>query len=481
MKQLKVAIRFAIKLKLLLLISTLAVVPSIFAAGSKAPEEAPGAAEKEFEGPFLLNPDTLRVRLLEDNFELLYGAARIRESRIQLDQARSAILPTLRLGVNFLTFGVFGLAFSGADFLLNFLIPTRWFQNFQQKALVKAEETAYLSLKLNQYNAALNLYFGVLSDIELRNFLAEQEEDAEELEFLAEQAYQNGYGSEIDVAQAAAQVRQTRFELAQVESLLKKQFGNIKKGLALPQSSELRIDMVRLPVSELEDLEFKKAFETVYEKAPEKQQLEYVAQAARMGRWSAIFAFIQSLTASAAVLTGPDGRPRGVDLSFDQLRVNGSFDIGAYHFPRIKLSSQKIEEVKLRQEELRFEIERLVFVALQQVALAREALQNARVSENRQAFVYEAQKRMYLEGRIGFSELVQTKARLQSATLNRVQAETSLQALRAGLHRMNLTDRYKGIESCHVSELKERDFGKLVKKKKSVSEICRESLELRDR
>jgi outer membrane protein TolC len=239
--------------------------------------------------------------------------------------------------------------------------------------------------------------------------------------------------------------------------------------------------MVRLPVSELEDLEFKKAFETVYEKAPEKQQLEYVAQAARMGRWSAIFAFIQSLTASAAVLTGSDGRPRGVDLSFDQLRVNGSFDIGAYHFPRIKLSSQRIEEVKLRQEELRFEIERLVFVALQQVALAREALQNARVSENRQAFVYEAQKRMYLEGRIGFSELVQTKARLQSATLNRVQAETSLQALRAGLHRMNLTDRYKGIESCHVSELKERDFGKLVKEKKSVSEICRESLKLRDR
>jgi hypothetical protein len=43
------------------------------------------------------------------------------------------------------------------------------------------------------------------------------------------------------------------------------------------------------------------------------------------------------------------------------------------------------------------------------------------------------QKSIYLEGRQSFSELILTKNRLQNATLNRVQAETSLQVLRAAL------------------------------------------------
>jgi|GEM_PF-2891415 len=462
---------------ILLFFLMLALPQPAFAKGSKAPE-TPNTPEKEITEPFILNPDTLRVQLLDENFELLYGASRVQQSRVQLDQARSALLPTLRLGVNFLTYGVYGLAFSSADFLLNFLIPTLWFQNFQQKALVKAEETAYLSLKLNQYNASLNLYFGLTSDLELRNFLVDQVDDSEELEFLAEQALQNGYGSEVDVAQATAQSHQSRYELSKVDSMLADQFGNVKKGLALGQKRDLQIELVKLPPSRLEDMEFKQAFETVYEKAPEKAQLEQIAKAADLGRWAAIFGFIQSLTASGAAMYGGNGSPNGVDLSFDQLRVNGSFDIGVHHFPKIKLSSAKIEEVKLRQEELRFEIERLVAVALQQVSLASDALNHARVSENKQSYVYEAQKSLYLEGRIGFSELLQTKTRLQNATLNRVQAETSLQVLRAGLHRMSLSDRYSGIEGCHASELSERDFGRLVREKKSVSEICKESLEL---
>jgi outer membrane protein TolC len=455
---------------------TLSATSPTWAAGSKKPTETLEPPQAESDEPFVLNPDSLRTQLLDKNFDLIYGANRVHQSRVQLQSARSALLPTLRLGVNFLTYGVVGLAFSGADFLLNFLIPTVWFKNFEQKALVKAEESAYLTLKLNQYNSALNMYFGVLSDLELRNFLHSELNDAYELEYLAEQALQNGYGSEVDLAQAVAQAAQTQYELLKIESLLAQQFGQIKKGLSLPQSQELQVELVRIPRADLEDMDFKRAYETVYELSPERTQLDGFMDAAYQGRWAAIFGFIQSLTASASVVASSGGRTDGIDMSFNKLNVNGSMDLGFHHYPRIRLSNAKIDELRVRKEELRFEIERIVTVALQQIDFAKEAFAQAQLAESKQDFVYEAQKALYLEGRLAFSDLVQTKSRLQRATLDRVQAETSLQVLRTALHRMSLSDRFEGIQSCHVSELKERDFARLSRSKKSVAEICAESL-----
>lgn len=446
----------------------------VLAAGSKPPPTTqPPSSTEDISRPFVLNPDTLRTQLLDRNFSLVYGANRVHESRIELDRSRSALLPALKLGFNFLAYGGFGAVFSSADFLLNFLIPSLWFQNFRQASLLHAEESAYLALKLNQYNSGLNLYFGLQSDLQLRDFLEEEVNSSRELEYLAEQALQNGFGSEVEVAQAVSQTANLQFQLIQTESLLAEQFGNAKKMLVIPQARELRLQQVTLPESRLENMSLKAAYETVYEKAPERAQMDHLVKASERARWASIFAFIQSFTASAATNVNPiSGRVDGVSTSFDKLTGRGSLDLGFGQFPQIRLTNSQSNEMQIRREELRFEIERLVATALQQIKLAERALQNALISEERESFVYNKQKSIYLEGRLSFSELILTKNRLQNATLNRVQAETSLQVIRAALLRMGLEDRFGRIEGCHVTELQERDLGRLKDKGYSVEQIC---------
>jgi len=454
-------------------LSLFAVAESLAAGSKPPPEMAPPSSTEENSRPFILNPDTLKVQLLDRNFSVLYGANRVNQARIQLDKSRSALLPTLKLGFNFLAYGGFGAVFSSADFLLNFLIPTLWFQNFRQSALLKAEESAYLALKLNQYNAGLNTYFGLQSDLRFRDFLREEVNSARELEYLAEQALENGYGSEVEVAQAVSQTANLEYQLLQSESNLANQFGITKKMLVLAQQRELRIQNVTLPESRLEDMSLKQAYETVFEKAPERKQIDQLLKASEREKWASVFAFIQSMTVSAATSMSPvTGRVDGVDGSFDKLTGRGSLDLGFTQIQNIRLSNAQLQEMKIRREELRFEIERIVATALDQIKLAGRALQNARISEERESYVYEAQKSIYLDGQLSFSDLILTKNRLQNATLNRVQAETSLQVIRAALLRMGLEDRFESIDTCHVSELKERDLKRLSKKGYSVEQIC---------
>ncbi|MEO5667709.1 MAG: TolC family protein [Bdellovibrionota bacterium] len=456
------------------LVFSLLATTHVHAAASKPPATMqPPSSTEDTSHPFNLNPDTLKTQLLDRNFSLVYGANRVHQSRIELDRARSALLPSLKLGFNFLAYGGFGAVFSSADFLLNFLIPTLWFQNFRQVALLHAEEDAYLTLKLNQYNSGLNLYFGLQSDLHLRDFLNDEVNSSRELEYLAQQALQNGYGTEVDVAQAVSQTATLEYQLLQTESTLADQFGQAKKMLVIPQGRELRIDDVKLPESRLENLDFKRAYETVYEKAPERSQMDQLIKAAERAKWASVFAFIQGFTASAATASNPiTGRVTGVDSSFNKLTGRGSFDLGFAQIPEIRLTNSQQQEMLIRREELRFEIERIVATALQQIKLAQRALENAQISEDRESYVYNSQKNLYLEGRLNFSELVLTKNRLQNATLNRVNAETSVQVIRAALLRMNLEDRYARIDTCHVAELKERDMKHLKDKGYSVEQIC---------
>jgi outer membrane protein TolC len=462
-----------VKANLAVVLTVFLCASQVMAAGSrKPPTMEPPSSTEPTSKPFVLNPDTLQTQLLDKNFSLVYGATRVHQSRIELDRTRSALLPALKLGFNFLAYGGFGLVFSSADFLLNFLVPTLWFQNYRQAALLKAEEAAYLTLKLNQYNSGLNLYFGLQSDIQLRDFLINEVNSARELEYLAEQALQNGYGSEIEVAQAVSQTANLEYQLSQTESTLADQFGQAKKMLVIPQARELRIENTRLPESRLENMSLKQAYETVFEKAPERAQMDQLLKASERNKWASIFAFIQSFTASGAQTFNPiSGRVDGVDTSFDKLTGRGSLDLSFAQFQQIRLTQSEFTEMKLRREELRFEIERVVATAIQQMQLAQRALQNAQVSEERETYVYNLQKDLYAEGRLSFQDLLLTKTRLQNATLNRVQAETSVQVIRAAMLRMGLEDRFGRIDTCHVSELQERDFKRL-NKGYSVEEIC---------
>jgi len=436
------------------------------AGGAGAPAPSPRPDRPGTTAPFILTPESLQTELLENNFSLAYGAHEVHKARLQLDQSRNALLPSLKLGMSFLSYGAVGLAFSSADFLLNFLIPSLWFDNAKQKFVMKAQEDAYLSLKLNQYNSALTSYYGLSSDLKLKQFLLEEYSDAQEMAILAEEALQNGFGNELDLEQASAQVSQSRVDYLQVDSLLVEQLGKVKQMLRLGQEREIILQFVELPESSFEDTTERRAFDLAYDKAPERQQISNLIQASKQAKWSSVFAFIQSFTASAA--TGADG----VSTAFNDMTGRGTFDLGFTQISKIQLSQAEIYRLQMRGEEVYEEIERLVYTALRQIRLAKETYWESSNAAETLENVYEKQKLFYVEGRVDFANLLQTKRQLQAATLSKIQANASLQILRANLLRMNLEGLFGKISRCHASELEYRRLTKLIEARYSVEQIC---------
>lgn len=436
------------------------------AAGSSAPGQPPSPPPQNRykTKPFVLNPLSLRKELLENNFNVLYGANSVRQSRLQVDNARNALLPSLNLG--FVAYGPQGAALAAVDFLLGFLVPSKWFQLEQQKENLRAEEQAYYILKLNQYNSGLNMYYGLSSDMQLRNFLVEQINDAQELEILAEEALQEGFGTEIDLEQASAQVSQSRSDYLQVQTLLENQIAQLKMAMGFRQEQEFYIDYVELSPSKLERMTEKKAFETAFWNSPELKQVNHLLEASQKNIWSSVFGFVGQSTVSGAM-----GAPGS--SAFDGLGGRGQLNLGFTQITQFKLAKAQRDRIAIRKRELMYDMERVVYTALRQLALAQDAVEEAQFSLEQQESIYNKQKEFYLDGRLGFSELLQTRQRMQRAKLAEVQSRASLQILRASLLRMGRESIYYDITGCHVSKMRPREIKNLVKEGKSIAQICR--------
>lgn len=452
------------KLQKLLLLTALCA-QGARAGGAGAPGQPPGPPPQNRYStkPFVLTPLSLRKELLEKNFNVLYGGNRVHQSRMQVDNARNALLPSLNL--SFLAYGTHGAALAAADFLLGFLVPSKWFDLARQKENLQAEEQAYYILKLNQYNSGLNMYYGLSSDMQLRNFLVGQINDAQELEILAEEALQEGFGTEIDLEQASAQVSESRSDYLRVQSLLENQIGQLKMTMGFRQDQEFYIDYVELSPSKLESMSEKRAFETAFWNSPELKQVNHLLDASDKNLWSSVFGFVNNFTASGAAGAGGSS-------AFSNLDGHGSLNLGFTQISQYKLAKAEKQNIQIRKRELQYEMERVVYTALRQLALAQEAVEEAQYSMGQQESIYEKQKEFYLDGRLGFSELLQTRQRMQRAKLAEVQSRASLQILRASLQRMGREGLYYPISGCYVSRMSPSELNNYVKANYSIERIC---------
>ena len=149
---------------------------------------------------FVVNPTSLRQRLLEGNTSVLQSLNNVYQSRELLNIARGNILPSLSATA---LLNPAGFASSSLTFLFPFLLPSNWFNLDAQKHQLTADGIAYYLVELNEYSIAYAIYMTILEDEDLRNVYQQQVDNYAKIEFVIQHGLPLGLYTQTDLDQAA--------------------------------------------------------------------------------------------------------------------------------------------------------------------------------------------------------------------------------------------------------------------------------------
>ena len=409
---------------------------------------------------FNLNPESLRIQILESNLPLEGALNRVKDAKDKVSFARANLLPSVSLGgvLNLTSLPTFML--SSVQFLLPFLMPSNWFSLFEEKNIFEAEKISYKVMQLNTYSQALSLYFTVLSDQQKLVVYQQQAQDLKQMESILEEQRQDfGIVSKDDVEHAQAQAQLSELQASHMTELVIQELAALRNVLNLPLSTQLILDSGAIPASSSETGNIQDAINQAELVSPELSQIQFLVAAAKNERWSRSFGFLGS-----AALGSQVSASSSTPASFSNIRASGSMSIGLGIFPTIQLSSRNIQEIQLQDAEVRRQTTQVFEASLKSMLEVKKQFSLASDAEQEMADVYQGKKEQYDLGLCSYMTVLLTRTQMTSATLARIQAATDLNLLRTTLHRALITEQFSQIKGCRSTS------GSVWRK--TVNELC---------
>jgi outer membrane protein, multidrug efflux system len=391
--------------------------------------------------PVLLEPITIRRMLLEGNTSIILGANRIHQAREQLNIARGGLLPSLNISTLLLGSQV-GLG--AAEFLLPFLLPSKWFESFKAKNMVEAEKAAYLILELNQYASALTLYFTHHYDLSAREEQLEEVKQFERMQKSAQTAYGLGLIAKDELDQAKAQTAIARIRVTRLNDLIVHERALIRHSLGLELNRSL--EMKRMSLSSMPE-ESKSAQELIDQAlaiAPERTQLLYLMKAAENEKWAKIFGFVNIFSLANRFLNGNEG-------GFTGLQASSNMSLGFGTIPSIKLSNKNKENLQIQEQELKFQVSEILERSVHQLTIAKTRLDEAIEAEKSLSSAFEAKLKRFELGTTDLTAVSFARTQLREAMLERLRTESEINSLRVALQRAFIQDEFSKIRGCNLS------------------------------
>ena len=247
------------------------------------------------ENVFIVNPTSIRNQLLSKNMTLLQALNNVQNSKLNVSMARAKLLPSLNLSVLLPALANPTFLLSSVTFLFPFLVPSNWAVLKQQKELFEADKASYKAIQLNILSNSLSLYYTYLNDIKVQKVYSDQSEVLGRLySTLKKQSVILGNVTSEDLEMSHAQWQESLIRTSKLQELLVEEKAALRTLLGLPLGSELITEEVGLLPSEFET---KSVFEIADHSllvSPESLQLNYLMNAARLGKYSKVFGFLST-------------------------------------------------------------------------------------------------------------------------------------------------------------------------------------------
>ncbi len=382
--------------------------------------------------------------------DLLHLMNNINKAKDQLNIARGELLPSLNIGAV--------ISFSNpATFLLNsvsclvpFIFPGKWFDLKTTKRTYNAEVMGYHIAKLNIYASAYALATRVSGDIAtLKIAKAELDRFKSYFEEMKKQVG-GGYVKEIDLVTAEIELAQKESNYSKMSQTVDNEIATLRKAFGLSLDTEIEVKIGHIAKPSLEGKNPVKEIDTIIENAPEKEQLELMAIAAKASIRSAQWAFLSGCSGNQGNLGSAQG-----SSSFN-FSTGANVSLGFGYFSRIKLARRNATEVELRKQDLALELARSVESAINDADGAQFRVTQYEMIKIKTEELLRDTQRSYALGLSTLRDVLDAFDRLARANIESITATSELDGHRITLKRIAMDPQFKNT----IDESRESFVGK---------------------
>ena len=164
--------------------------------------------------------DEVTSKVLKQNLTVLQNAEKVYQAKTSIDEARLSMLPKLNLWNVLKVVVDWPAILDVAQEIAPFLVPSNWFRLKETEILYVAEKEGYVALQANEIFAARNLYFKVLMDQDLYEYLIKHEAELALVRGIAEDRLDLGFESAELVREIQIQHLNTKEDLLHLKTLL---------------------------------------------------------------------------------------------------------------------------------------------------------------------------------------------------------------------------------------------------------------------
>ncbi|WP_413560908.1 TolC family protein [Bdellovibrio sp. HCB209] len=386
-----------------------------------------------------INPRTLKARLLENNIELAVQMNNVFKAKDSVDRARRNLLPGINLGAAIDNSMSFSLA--SVNMLLPFLLPSKWLDLRESQHLLNAQGESYYISQLNTYSSAYSMYSTIQGDMELRQIIQYQYENYKKIEAAIKEAVDAGMRDRSELMQVQAQTQLSKIQVSQMDVLILQEKAAIREMLALPLSTEIKIEQFHISSSSVENQPLQTTVDQALARSPELRQLSSMLKATEAGKWSAFWSF----------LTGASwGASRGPTGAFADAEGAGSANFNFGNFLILKIGNRELDAIRLQKKQIDFDTAKMVETTVGSLRESQMQLSLAKQAEANLTALYDNELEKFEMGMTDLLHVLSAGNNLTTAFTNRVKAQTNLDTLRVGLHRMMVSDHFGLIQKCQV-------------------------------
>lgn len=397
---------------------------------------------------FRVSPDSIRRQLVNNGLTLKETAQRVKQAKLSVEVARGKLLPSINLGVMVGSMANPAFLLSSVDYVVPFLLPSRWFDFYKAKHLVDAEKQGFLTVELNLYASTVSLAANLLNDLRTRQILYYEMRDWIEVENLVRQAVEDDRAVLADLDRARSQTAGVRIRIGRLNELLIDEMAELKKVLNLPANTELQYLPFEFGTSKLEQIEVPEAIKMVFDISPERKQMLAFIAAAKQDRFSKIFAFMSG--ASAGNVTRGLGSNESASMAFDAQYGRFNFQFGYDYWPTIKIAESQIKMLNIRENEVRNELTQMTTELIAKKKYIEERMAQASSAAELLQRVFVADQKRYDEGLIPLIQVFESQRQWRAALVEQLRATTDLMLMRISMDRLIRANQFSYLKGCET-------------------------------
>lgn len=394
-------------------------------------------------GVFAVSPTSIKKQLFSANTSVLLGLNKVHQAKEQINLARARLYPSINLNQLLFSNSMSTFTATAVEILFPFLVPAKWSDYDQSKENLTAQLEALKIIRMNSYASVYTMYINVLSDMDLIRVFEQEVQDLADIEKLVNNLYKAGLSSKIELDRIQGQKKLALVNLSKIKENLVQVKSAMKHMLGLPSN----VDIIFTPFNVRESSWESKSYQAVAKAAEsvssEMKQMLSIAKAAEYDTWASQLAFI-----GGGSIKTPSGIANNQSAAFDDTMLGISFNIGYSQVPLIALSKERQKEIAIRLSELKLEILDRSETSLLQVLESKERLGYATEAKLSYRSVYERDFFRYQMGLIDLFTVLESRNKYRDAIVENLRSKTQLSLNRIVLHRLLLSDNFKGLEKC---------------------------------